>query len=98
MNCARDAYAEMRSLARRRASHSSSAGGSPYRKGASVAPGSMRTAVAPTSTYVAIERTTKDSAASGMTVIRLHQDRGAPRLCRGAAEHTGAWGPFEAPM
>jgi hypothetical protein len=34
-----------------------------------VAPGSIRIAVSATSTYVAIDRTPSDSAASGMTLI-----------------------------
>ena len=53
-------------MARRSASHSSSAGGRLKRVGASVAPGSISTRVSPHSTYVAIERTPSDSAASGM--------------------------------
>jgi hypothetical protein len=40
--------------------------------------------------------------ADGMFAVRRGEDgvgsyRGAPRLCRGAAERRGAWGPFEAP-
>src|SRR5262245_60384812 len=92
----------MRSFARRRASHSSSVGGRPYRAGARVAPGSTRIPVRPTSTYVAIERTPNDSAASGMTFIAIglpldaaaavHFDAGARdhrRVVRGE-EHGGA--------
>src|SRR2546430_17535637 len=69
----------MRSFARRRASHSSSVGGNPKRAGARVAPGSMRMPVRPTSTYVAIDRTPRDSAASGMTFMayRLSLDAAA---------------------
>src|SRR5436305_4127318 len=69
----------MRSFARRRASHSSWVGGNPKRAGARVAPGSMRMPVRPTSTYVAIDRTPRDSAASGMTFMayRLSLDAAA---------------------
>src|SRR2546428_287449 len=74
MSCARAAYAEMRSFARLSASHSGSLGGSPNRDGASVAPGSRSNPVPPTSTYVAIERTPSESAASGMTFIGWASD------------------------
>src|SRR4030095_2842384 len=88
----------MRSFARRRASHSSSVGGSPKRACARVAPGSMRIPVRPTSTYVAIERTPSDSAASGMTFMAsdaaaaVHFDAGAGdhRRVVGGEEHGGA--------
>src|SRR5947207_13867111 len=61
------AYALIRSLAPRSASHSSSAGGRLNRLAASVAPGSIRIRVSPHSTYVATERTPSESAASGTT-------------------------------
>src|SRR6267142_1424874 len=88
----------MRSFARRRASHSSALGGNPKRAAARVAPGSMRIPVRPTSTYVAIDRTPRDSAASGMTFMAsdaaaaVHFDAGAGdhRRVVGGEEHGGA--------
>src|SRR5262249_13583646 len=82
----------MRSFARRRASHSSSVGGSPKRAGASVAPGSIRMPVRPTSTYVAMDRTPRDSAASGMTFMLGGSPLDAPapvHLDAGAGDHLG---------
>src|SRR5690348_15476600 len=81
----------MRSFARRSASHSGSAGGSPQRAGASVAPGSMRIERSAPSTYVAIDRTPSDSAARGMTFIgRATLDATASvHLDRGSRDHGG---------
>src|SRR5712692_2331941 len=69
MVSARAAYAEIRSLVRRSASHSSSLGGNPNRDGANVAPGSIKIPRPATSTYVAIDRTPSESAPSGMTFM-----------------------------
>src|SRR5919201_6849381 len=83
---ARAAYAEIRSLARRSASHSSVDGGSVKREGASVAPGSMRIPVSPASTYVAIERTPSESAASG-TIFMASDAAAAVDLDRTPRDH-----------
>src|SRR6266850_6926887 len=90
----------MRSLARRSASHSSSPGPKLKRLGASVAPGSISTRVAPHSTYVAIDRTPSDSAASGVMImgVRPRPDSNAPPAVdreHAARDHRGLVGGEE---